>query len=53
MQMMYQIIAKEIKSMELDSHPEDYLSFFCLGNRELMTNTAAEPGSADKVFVIR
>ncbi|XP_073295528.1 phospholipase D delta-like [Primulina huaijiensis] len=49
MQMMYEVIAKEIKSMRLDSHPEDYLSFFCLGNRELMTNTAAEAGSADKV----
>ncbi|KAJ9172611.1 hypothetical protein P3X46_015828 [Hevea brasiliensis] len=35
MQMMYDIVAREIKSMQLvDSHPRDYLNFFCLGNRE-------------------
>ncbi|KAL0350269.1 UNVERIFIED_CONTAM: Phospholipase D delta [Sesamum radiatum] len=51
MQMMYQVIANEIKSMQLlDSHPLDYLNFFCLGNREQFTNTAAQvSGDADKV----
>ncbi|KAL2895270.1 Phospholipase D delta [Bienertia sinuspersici] len=35
MQMMYSIIAKEIKAMNLkDVHPQDYLNFYCLGNRE-------------------
>ncbi|KAK7352205.1 hypothetical protein VNO80_17623 [Phaseolus coccineus] len=34
MQMMYDVIAREIKAMELDSHPLDYLNFYCLGNRE-------------------
>ncbi|KAL9276383.1 hypothetical protein ACSQ67_026066 [Phaseolus vulgaris] len=34
MQMMYDVIAREIKAMQLDSHPLDYLNFYCLGNRE-------------------
>jgi phospholipase D1/2 len=35
MQMMYKVIAKELKSMNLEnSHPQDYLNFYCLGNRE-------------------
>ncbi|KAF8410362.1 hypothetical protein HHK36_002890 [Tetracentron sinense] len=35
MQMMYEIVGQELKSMDLEnSHPKDYLNFFCLGNRE-------------------
>ena len=35
MQMMYDIVAREIKSKNLaDTHPRDYLNFYCLGNRE-------------------
>ncbi|XP_047322426.1 phospholipase D delta-like [Impatiens glandulifera] len=35
MQMMYDIIAKELKSMDVDdAHPQDYLNFYCLGKRE-------------------
>ncbi|KAK1406642.1 hypothetical protein QVD17_42131 [Tagetes erecta] len=35
MQMMYDLIAKELKASGLvDSHPQDYLNFYCLGNRE-------------------
>lgn len=35
MEMMYQIIAKEIKAAQLENaHPTDYLNFYCLGNRE-------------------
>lgn len=34
MQMMYDIIAQEIKAAEIDAHPTDYLNFYCLGNRE-------------------
>ncbi|KAL3630134.1 hypothetical protein CASFOL_023118 [Castilleja foliolosa] len=51
MQMMYQVIAKEIKSMQLlDSHPLDYLTFYCLGNREPIAGTSAElSADADKI----
>lgn len=35
MQMMYEIIAREIKCANLENvHPTDYLNFYCLGNRE-------------------
>lgn len=35
MEMMYRIVARELRSMKLfDSHPTDYLNFYCLGNRE-------------------
>ncbi|KAL3639008.1 hypothetical protein CASFOL_016915 [Castilleja foliolosa] len=35
MQMMYEIIAREIKAARLkNAHPTDYLNFYCLGNRE-------------------
>ena len=35
MQMMYEVVANELKSMNLEnSHPQDYLNFYCLGNRE-------------------
>ncbi|KAJ6336369.1 hypothetical protein OIU78_012882 [Salix suchowensis] len=35
MQMMYEVISNELKSMNLEnSHPQDYLNFYCLGNRE-------------------
>ena len=36
MEMMYLLIAKALEEMGLDKeyHPTDYLSFFCLGNRE-------------------
>ncbi|KAG6647222.1 hypothetical protein CIPAW_07G063600 [Carya illinoinensis] len=35
MQMMYNIVATELKAMErMDLHPRDFLNFYCLGNRE-------------------
>ncbi|XP_028776600.1 phospholipase D delta [Neltuma alba] len=35
MKMMYDVVARELKSMQLvDLHPQDYLNFYCLGNRE-------------------
>ncbi|KAL2457648.1 Phospholipase D delta [Forsythia ovata] len=51
MQMMYQVVAQELKSMQLgDSHPLDYLNFYCLGNREEIPDTIAQSsGDADKV----
>ena len=51
MQMMYDIIAQELKSLQLkDAHPQDYLNFYCLGNREeplkevSLPNTQASDG---------
>ncbi|KAI4316323.1 hypothetical protein L6164_024313 [Bauhinia variegata] len=34
MEMMYCDIAAAIKKKGIDAHPRDYLTFFCLGNRE-------------------
>ncbi|WMV16574.1 hypothetical protein MTR67_009959 [Solanum verrucosum] len=50
-QMMYQVIATELKSMQiLDSHPQDYLNFYCLGNREEIPGSIAQSsGNGDKV----
>lgn len=49
MQMMYEIIARELKSAHLeDSHPQDYLNFYCLGTREKLTtkvSSSSEPSN--------
>nr|GMD68854.1 phospholipase D delta-like [Ipomoea batatas] len=42
MHMIYQVIAQEIKSMQLDEHPSDYLNFYCLGNREDVPSSVSE-----------
>ncbi|PKA55651.1 Phospholipase D delta [Apostasia shenzhenica] len=34
MEMMYNVIAQQLRDMRLEAHPQDYLNFFCLGNRE-------------------
>ena len=35
MQMMYNIVAKELQALHpADSHPQEYLNFYCLGKRE-------------------
>ncbi|PWA60945.1 hypothetical protein CTI12_AA381820 [Artemisia annua] len=34
MQMMYNVVALAIKSMQINAHPTDYLNFYCLGKRE-------------------
>lgn len=53
MQMMYDIIAKELKSSGLEnSHPTDYLNFYCLGNREEWheeSNSPAKVSSSGEV----
>ncbi|KAM7256873.1 hypothetical protein ACFE04_012614 [Oxalis oulophora] len=36
MEMMYIVIARELKKHNVDAHPQDYLNFYCLGNREEM-----------------
>lgn len=47
MQMMYEIIARELKFMKLyDSHPQDYLNFYCLGNREKFATEVSSPNSS-------
>lgn len=35
-EMMYMDIALALRSQNLNTHPREYLSFFCLGNREVM-----------------
>lgn len=46
MQMMYDLIAKELKASGLvDSHPQDYLNFYCLGNREPYAEEESTSGS--------
>lgn len=53
--MMYNIVAQELKSIDLkDSHPQDYLNFYCLGNREepqkdINQSTNQPPQNGDKV----
>lgn len=50
MQMMYDTVAKELKSVQLsDSKPQDYLNFYCLGNREQFSE---EQSNADTAMVI-
>ncbi|KAK7310995.1 hypothetical protein RJT34_08831 [Clitoria ternatea] len=45
MKMMYEIIARELKAMHLDdSHPQDYLNFYCLGNREKLPTEVSSSG---------
>lgn len=44
MQMMYGIIARELKYTNLNnSHPQDYLNFYCLGNREKFATEDLNP----------
>jgi len=44
MQMMYEIITRELKSMHLESaHPQSYLNFYCLGNREELPKEVSVP----------
>lgn len=43
MQAMYSMVAQELKSVQLvDSHPCDYLNFYCLGNREELPKEASQ-----------
>ncbi|KAH7519875.1 hypothetical protein FEM48_Zijuj08G0083600 [Ziziphus jujuba var. spinosa] len=49
MQMMYSIVAQELKSKQLSGlHPQDYLNFYCLGNREAISDelSSAANGTA-------
>ncbi|OEL37519.1 Phospholipase D beta 1 [Dichanthelium oligosanthes] len=46
MQMMYEIIYKALKEVGLDGkyEPQDYLNFFCLGNREAEDTSCSSSG---------
>ncbi|XP_057996225.1 phospholipase D alpha 1-like [Hevea brasiliensis] len=43
MEMMYSDIAEALNAKGLDTNPKDYLSFFCLGNREIKKTGEYEP----------
>ncbi|XP_024990266.1 phospholipase D delta-like [Cynara cardunculus var. scolymus] len=46
MQMMYEVIARELKNLNLENaHPQDYLNFYCLGNREQCEDQVSNSGS--------
>ncbi|KAI7745918.1 hypothetical protein M8C21_005546 [Ambrosia artemisiifolia] len=49
MEAMYTVIAREIKDMQLDAHPQDYLNFYCLGNREELPPEMSQAPADDKV----
>ncbi|KAG8050389.1 hypothetical protein GUJ93_ZPchr0009g239 [Zizania palustris] len=51
MKMMYQIIAQELKAKDIkNAHPQDYLNFYCLGNREESSSNGI-PESTDRSAV--
>ncbi|KAL8259516.1 hypothetical protein R6Q59_027469 [Mikania micrantha] len=43
MEMMYKDVASEIRAKGIEANPRDYLTFFCLGNRELKKPGEYEP----------
>jgi hypothetical protein len=47
MQMMYETIYRALKEAGLDEiyEPQDYLNFFCLGNREVPDSTSTSKAS--------
>ena len=52
MQMMYDIVAQELDIMQLvDSNLLDYLNFYCLGNREDISEERLGD-NADKVIAL-
>ncbi|XP_071551943.1 uncharacterized protein [Panulirus ornatus] len=56
MEMMYRAIAQAIEANELDTHPRDYLSFFCLGKGECPEEIPEDLSSPDPetpAFLIR
>ncbi|KMT06927.1 hypothetical protein BVRB_6g152640 [Beta vulgaris subsp. vulgaris] len=52
MQAMYEVVARELKTMQItDLNPQDYLNFYCLGNREEISEDMLNESdqSSDKV----
>lgn len=53
MQMMYEIVASELKSSQQpDLRPQDYLNFYCLGNREEIPNNGQTTDDTTVTFHI-
>lgn len=55
MQMMYDVVARELKTMQrMDLNPQDFLNFYCLGNREEVPEESLNEvnQSSDKVVFI-
>lgn len=51
MQMMYSVVAKELKSSQLsDVNPQDYLNFYCLGKREHFNEESSGSNGAPVTF---
>ncbi|KAL8167817.1 hypothetical protein V2J09_009316 [Rumex salicifolius] len=48
MEMMYTDVAKAIQEKKLNAHPSDYLSFFCLGNKERRDPAGDQSNPTDK-----
>ncbi|KAK9948422.1 hypothetical protein M0R45_003997 [Rubus argutus] len=47
MQMMYDVVARELRASQLQhSHPQDYLNFYCLGNREELSEETSNINDA-------
>lgn len=49
MQMMYSVVARELRELQVDAHPQDYLNFYCIGNREEPPKDVSTT-NGDKVF---
>ncbi|KAM3269044.1 phospholipase D alpha 1 [Capsicum chacoense] len=43
MEMMYKTIFQAIRDKDIDDHPRNYLTFFCIGNREVKKSGEYEP----------
>ncbi|KAL5199426.1 hypothetical protein ABZP36_020629 [Zizania latifolia] len=48
MEMMYSDISIALKAKNIDANPRDYLTFFCLGNREVKNNGEYKPADRPK-----
>ncbi|KAK4843999.1 hypothetical protein QYF36_015169 [Acer negundo] len=46
MQMMYSVVAEALKDMQMNSHPQEYLNFYCLGKREEIPKDASATNGA-------
>ncbi|KAK1322123.1 Phospholipase D delta [Acorus calamus] len=58
MRMMYEIVGRELKFALIEnSHPQDYLNFYCLGNREelprdILKSTNQQPDSTPLGMIV-
>ena len=47
---VYNVVAKTIKFVQLDAHPQDYLNFYCLGKQEEIPFKVGSSFVDSKVF---